>query len=162
MKTCTKCKKELPLDYFAPRDNGRRLCSWCRNCSKEYKKNYWASIKDEMKEYKKKWYQENQERCKEQCRERYQNADKKHHAHVVWKNKLKRDFGINEETYFIMLEQQNNVCKICQKSDKRRLCVDHCHKTGRIRGLLCQRCNKCIGQFEDDPELLTRAIEYLK
>lgn len=78
---------------------------------------------------------------------------------------LKKKFNISLEEYKLMFENQNYKCKIC-KTDKtelgRLLCVDHCHKTGVVRGLLCDRCNRGIGTFNDDITLLTTAIEYIK
>jgi nitrate/TMAO reductase-like tetraheme cytochrome c subunit len=71
---------------------------------------------------------------------------------------LKRKFGINEQIYNEMLLKQNNSCAICKKTnsgDKRtkNLAVDHCHKTGIIRGLLCAACNKGLGLFEDSEKI---------
>lgn len=66
-----------------------------------------------------------------------------------------------------MLVAQNGGCVICgSPSPKRKgsvhLVVDHCHKTGAVRGLLCYRCNVGLGNFEDDPTLVAAALEYLK
>lgn len=61
-----------------------------------------------------------------------------------------------------MLEMQGGVCAICGGKDKNfRLAVDHCHQTGKIRGLLCSACNKAIGGFKDSPMLLIKAMRYL-
>lgn len=80
--------------------------------------------------------------------------------------RLKRQYGITIEDYNRMLKDQNGVCFICQKESKNfwgtQPAVDHCHKTGKIRGLLCDKCNKGLGQFNDNPELLQKAIKYLK
>jgi hypothetical protein len=59
-----------------------------------------------------------------------------------------------------MHEAAGGVCQIC--GDDERLGVDHCHASGRLRGLLCSRCNTGLGMFRDRPELLAEAIEYLK
>jgi hypothetical protein len=80
---------------------------------------------------------------------------------------LKHKFGINEQIYNEMLARQNNGCAICKKTtsgDKRtkHLAVDHCHKTGVVRGLLCAACNKGIGLFKDSQQNLTNAIAYLQ
>lgn len=72
-------------------------------------------------------------------------------------------YGLTSETFDQMVIRQNNVCVICnQKEKRRRLSVDHDHDTGKIRDLLCGRCNKSIGLFEEDPELLRKAAEYLE
>lgn len=83
---------------------------------------------------------------------------------------LKRYFGITKEQYFEMHDQQGCVCAICkqpecsvdrQSKKVRRLAVDHCHTTGKIRGLLCSKCNTSLGGFKDSIELLNKAINYL-
>ena len=64
-----------------------------------------------------------------------------------------------------MVEQyvaQHKVCEICGKKDYRSLCVDHCHKTNKLRGVLCSTCNAGVGQFFDNPDLLIKASEYLR
>lgn len=77
---------------------------------------------------------------------------------------LKRLYGIGIEDYLRMLERQSNVCKICNKKckTKSRLSVDHNHETGAVRGLLCNRCNRALGMFEDNVETLRSAIRYLE
>ncbi len=80
-----------------------------------------------------------------------------------WHEHLVRKFGIHEELYDMMLASQRGGCAICGKGPTtKRLAVDHCHDTGEIRGLLCDRCNRGLGSFRDDPELLARASRYLK
>jgi hypothetical protein len=114
----------------------------------------------DRKEYQKKYYEDNIERSKT-------NA-KKHYAKThlqKWKDNLKQKYGITSDDYFQMLKNQNNVCAICQKGqpDKKgkKLSVDHCHKTGKVRGLLCTNCNQGLGQFRDDTDVLGKAINYL-
>ena len=81
---------------------------------------------------------------------------------------LKAKFGISVEEYSEILNNQEGVCAIC-KSDKpdvngyrNNFPVDHCHKTGKIRGLLCDRCNRGLGFLRDDTEILKSAILYLE
>lgn len=77
--------------------------------------------------------------------------------------KLFHEYGITLEKFNEMLIRQNQCCAICNKTDtKKSLCVDHCHKTGKIRGLLCNKCNKAIGLLNDDCELLKTAYSYLE
>lgn len=83
--------------------------------------------------------------------------------------KLVQAYGITVEDYSAMLQEQNGRCAICGKSameciakGHRHLHVDHDHETKAVRGLLCGKCNSGIGAFADDPELLEKAIEYLR
>ena len=76
---------------------------------------------------------------------------------------LQSKFNITLAEYNELFEQQNGVCAICGNlPDKRMLAVDHCHKTGKIRGLLCFQCNTGLGQFKDSPLNLASAIKYLE
>ena len=78
---------------------------------------------------------------------------------------FQRKFGISLEQRNEMLVLQNNVCAICLQPERvknRSLCVDHCHKTGKIRKLLCQSCNTALGKLEEDPERLKRMIAYIE
>ena len=83
---------------------------------------------------------------------------------------LKKEFGITLDEYNGMLENQGGVCAICgnpertrhNNSDRiRNLAVDHCHETGKVRGLLCTSCNQGLGNFRDNPDYLAKAISYL-
>jgi hypothetical protein len=74
-----------------------------------------------------------------------------------------KGLGFTETQYINWMRKQNGVCAICHEAPNGvYLCVDHCHITGEIRGLLCHACNVGIGKFSDDPNLLRRAIEYLE
>ena len=98
------------------------------------------------------WYKNNQER--------------------YFYNQLKAKYGLSKADYLSLLEQQDNKCAICgesetapntwKKEQARRLAVDHCHKTGIIRGLLCYRCNVTLGKAEDNPDLLRSMANYLE
>ena len=83
---------------------------------------------------------------------------------------LKKNFGLSLETYYEILKNQNYVCAICKRSEyalnphtglPRALAVDHCHETGKVRGLLCTNCNRGIGKFDDKIDRLAEAIKYL-
>jgi hypothetical protein len=77
---------------------------------------------------------------------------------------MKSNFGLTLEDFDRMLEQQNGVCAICEKEcpTGQRLGVDHDHVTGKIRGLLCRKCNSGIGQFGDSLDLVKKALAYLE
>jgi hypothetical protein len=72
-----------------------------------------------------------------------------------------RAYGITVEYYVQLLVKQNSRCAICLKRDSVRLSVDHDHATGRVRGLLCRKCNRAIGGLNDDPLLVQAALRYL-
>lgn len=77
--------------------------------------------------------------------------------------RLKYTFGITVETYEEMADIQDRLCAICKQPGARtHLDIDHCHKTNEIRGLLCPNCNKGLGLFKDNPQLLTEALNYLR
>jgi hypothetical protein len=76
-----------------------------------------------------------------------------------------KHYGISLETYNKIFETQSGSCAICGKPQnhfRRRLAVDHDHKTKQVRGLLCSYCNRAIGGFDDNISLLEKATEYLK
>lgn len=77
---------------------------------------------------------------------------------------LRNKYGITLDFYDKLLEEQNYVCDICHLTNNNgyKLCVDHCHSTGKIRGLLCHTCNTALGKFRDNIDLLEAAIKYLK
>lgn len=80
----------------------------------------------------------------------------------------KSKYGIDLAEYESLLLRQEGVCAICkqpprgQGKNASRLHLDHCHLTGKVRGLLCRRCNPALGAFDDDIEKLQRAINYLR
>jgi hypothetical protein len=93
-------------------------------------------------------------------RKREANPDKA--ADRSRRARLKHRYNLSVEQYEGMLATQGGVCAICGRPPRRnRLAVDHCHATGRIRGLLCSPCNRFLGHLRDSPALLKRAAKYL-
>ncbi len=72
-----------------------------------------------------------------------------------------RRYGLSLADYRALQERQGHACAICRKVT-RDLCIDHCHVTGRVRGLLCRSCNSALGFCADDPRLLRAALAYLQ
>lgn len=101
---------------------------------------------------------------------------KRHKEYLRWKDSnpeirrwawIKQKYGLTPADYQRMLESQNGSCKICGRGPTgngvgKILEVDHCHRTGTIRGLLCRRCNTGISWLEKDPQLLAKMVTYLK
>jgi len=80
-------------------------------------------------------------------------------------NNFRQKYGTTVREYNVMFEEHAGRCAICgvhQSQLEKALHIDHCHETGAVRGLLCSRCNRGIGQFKDDPEIVERAIEFLE
>lgn len=104
------------------------------------------------------------DRVKESSK-KYRDANKQYMSDRQRKYHLRDNYGITERDYDDMLTNQNGECAIC-KTDKptgkwKRFAVDHCHKTGTIRGLLCNECNRGIGLLRDSADLLRLAADYL-
>ncbi len=103
--------------------------------------------------------------CKE-CQKKIRK-ERYHNDPVKARNRdLKRRYGITLDDYDRILVLQNNKCAICNstssgKKNNKYFVVDHCHTTGKIRGLLCHGCNVGMGHLQDDVELLEKAIAYL-
>ena len=117
------------------------------------------------KEYFQQHYAKNKERIKARVR-KYKQANPARYED----SRLQRAFGITLEDYNNMLLVQEGVCAICKKPESvwwrkkgqpKRLTVDHCHVSGRVRGLLCQKCNSILGYAEDEPLRLIEAAKYL-
>jgi hypothetical protein len=77
-------------------------------------------------------------------------------------NRRKAAYGIEHGDFIAMLEVQQHRCAICPTPIDSRAHLDHDHLTGKVRGILCGRCNVGLGMFGDSPDVLTNAIEYLK
>jgi hypothetical protein len=99
----------------------------------------------------------------------YERAYREKNPFVKKDHDLRKFFGIGVVEFNKMLADQNGVCASCGRPEKekrsgkiRHMAVDHCHKTGEIRGLLCGNCNRGIGKFEDSPALLRKAADYLE
>lgn len=135
-KLCPRCKNVLPREAFSRRKNGFTE-SYCRPCHLEY-----SRIRT------KKYFQAHPE-----LKARWKTSNRK--------TKLKR-FGLTLEAFNAMVEAQGGKCAICNRLPSREnLDIDHCHKTGKVRGLLCSGCNRAIGYMSDDPVRLIAAANYL-
>ena len=77
------------------------------------------------------------------------------------REQLKVHYGITLEDYNRIYTDQGGACAICGAVTQRALCVDHCHASGNVRGLLCRKCNTGLGCYNDSPDLMLKAIAYL-
>lgn len=134
----------------------RKICTKC-NCEKSIDDFYSYTLKS-GKPMLHTW-------CKV-CFKEYTKSNKKpNNPKANKKYKLKYRFGLTMAEFAKMLEAQNGVCAICKEPErvkKDSLSVDHDHKTGKVRGLLCGRCNRGIGMFQEDLEMMESARAYLQ
>ena len=118
--------------------------------------------KDNLKrrnEYSKQWREDNPEKVK-----KYSKTYCKKHRERAKRVHLKRNYDLSYENWLKMWENQDGRCAICGKRfvEPSDAYVDHNHETNEIRSLLCRKCNFGLGMFNDDPELTTKATEYLE
>jgi hypothetical protein len=148
MKTCTQCKHEKPTSQFRilrKNKNGSNLYRGkCDDCYNEhYRKKYHKLTLEEKKVKQKR----NNQRWSPEKRKDY---------------KLQKNFGITLDQFKIMLQNQDNKCYICKKNILDCGHVDHCHKTGKVRKILCRNCNTGIGLLREDVSILYNCIFYLR
>ena len=152
-KPCSKCRVSKPLGQFHVNTEGlfgrRSFCKKCSNTVYKERRAKSRSVAEKSREQNRQWKEG--------------NPDK------VWAARIKRNFGLSVSDYKIMLDRQKGVCAICLEAETAiisgkllRLSVDHCHTTGKIRGLLCRKCNLGLGHLKDNVLHLKRAIDYLK
>lgn len=126
------------------------LTKWCGRCRQYLPKHSFSrncAKKDGL-----------QERCKNCRSEHYKITG---YVDRAYESRIKRDYNLSLDELKWFEEEQQGRCAIC--GDKTgKLFIDHDHKTGEVRGLLCHFCNSGIGLFRDDPDRLNSAIKYLK
>lgn len=177
MKYCSGCKQNKSIGEFG-KDSRRkdRLTFRCKSCLYAYVRHRRSINPEAQRNYHRNYQERNKERLRRQRYERFKRnplpnrlAQKrwreKHREANSFKARAKRH-GMTVERIKAMLEYQNHACAICKKKFQQephdaRHHVDHCHKYNYVRDLLCGRCNKGIGIFNDDPDLLERAASYV-
>jgi hypothetical protein len=148
-----KCKEYRAANKGAI---SQRKKDYRKNNKDKFKADYLKN-KEKYLHKQKKWYNMNKEKIRA---ERVNRRDYSKNKRLELRYK-----DMSSEKYEQMLQDQNHCCKIClkHKSDEAKsLHVDHCHTTGVVRGLLCGNCNRALGLFKDNIEVLLSAINYLK
>ena len=137
-KKCCTCKEELPIDSFYFRSDTKKPRSDCKQCVNAKAAKRWDSD--------------------EEFRTR---GKKRSRVHA-----LKSFYGISEDDYERMFREQEGKCAICSAMEpghsRTKFCVDHDHKSGAVRGLLCVDCNTTLGKFNDEIERFYKAARYLE
>lgn len=139
---CRECEQRKPREQMfsvhkaAPK-------GWCRECRGVYRRAYYAANREAALASSAKWKQANRSR---------------------WHDALRKSkYGLEYGAYAQMLEEQKGVCAICASPPgARSLHVDHDHKTGQVRALLCDNCNRGIGHLKEDVGIMRAAIAYIQ
>jgi hypothetical protein len=155
-RNCPICHKEIFYNREFNYNRAAFLNSKCHLCKLKDKRNLNPEIyKDRCNKYKLK----NKQKCK-----KYMDNWRKENGFTIRKWYLKYHYGISTEDYNKLFIKQEGKCKICGKHQselKVPLCVDHCHHTNMVRGLLCTKCNAGLGNYNDDIILFQNAVNYL-
>lgn len=139
MKLCKRCNEAKSLNEFYKNLTKESRCKKC------------------VSELRKIEYQQNRQKHIERARLRRLKFPER-----IKDGKLKQAFGIEYGTYDKMSAEQNGKCFICKKIPNGRLHVDHNHKTGKIRKLLCAACNTSLGLLKENIEVMQNMINYIK
>ncbi len=132
---CPRCGETKPREDFY---GVRKRSGWCKPCTRARSAAYYAANKDKQRDAHRAWVAANRAR--------------------VAAHKAKSAYGIPLDEYEQLMREGR--CGICGNTE--RLRIDHCHASERVRGVLCDSCNKGLGFFKDDPARLRAAIRYLK
>lgn len=162
MKTCRECGLEKPLTEFhraAGMRDGHR--SECKSCAARIKKARYAINREREIRRVQAWRRANPERYLASQRA-YKDANRHRLQRQHRDRHLRKSYGIDSEDFELLVEAQMKLCAICFRYLGKQLHVDHDHQTGRIRGLLCGKCNKAIGLLHDKPGLAEAAAKYLR
>lgn len=136
---CSVCKQELPTtEFYVHNGNGAsRFMPACKTCSKEATKQRASRVVFQFKNY-------------------------------TWSEAalraVRHKYNITNEQFFSLVKASNGVCPVCNATFKstKSMHVDHCHVTGKVRGLVCGLCNRLLGHAHDDITTLQNAIRYLE
>jgi len=151
-KYCRGCGEDRPLsEWHKAKDRKDGLATQCKRC---------------VKRRSDKWYQENTERKRATAKRYYADNEDRFRE-----NAYRSKYGIGVDDYERMYDEQGGVCALCSKPETarekwngkvRRLAVDHCHETGRVRGLLCYRCNHIISCLGDNLNSALKLVRYME
>ena len=170
-KLCFSCVQYKPTSCFHKAKKEKDGFQYnCIDCSKKYHAKRYVEQKDKLKVQLKKYKEGNKEKLEVASLLWKKNNPDKVKQYQRTSN-LRKNFGLSMDEYEQMLAMQNNLCAICEKpetfihhqtKETARLAVDHCHKTNKVRKLLCKSCNTALGLFKDDIGVMENAVQYLK
>lgn len=181
-KDCNQINPQSLNNFYIKRDSKDGLMPRCKKCHLQKCKEWTKRNPEKARITRSHWAKNNRERIylnkkirdsrpgAHEARKKYNRLWKINNAHRYKNTTLKRNYNITLEEYNELLKKQNNCCSICKNKEtevnersgkSKDLSVDHCHKTKKVRGLLCKSCNKALGLFKDSIDILQSSIDYL-
>lgn len=161
-KTCVHCKESKSIKEFHTRSSqSDGLAYYCKVCTKVLAQEYRNRPENIVanRERARKWREANPEKAKathdgwvKRNRARYNEANK-------WR-RLRHRYGLSREAYENLMRVAGGVCELCGSGHI--LCLDHCHQSGLVRGILCMRCNTAMERFDEMPDFPARVVKYLE
>lgn len=150
-RICNKCRVLKNLSSFSRSSKDGHVYS-CKECSLKLKYEWRKKNpeKDRAQQHRSDRKRTEQRAISLEARRKYQATQRR----------IK--YGISNSDYDRMFDEQSNVCAICKCSSEKTLCIDHNHETGKVRGLLCHRCNLVIGNAKENINTLEESIRYLQ
>lgn len=156
MKCCASCKIDKPLTEFYFNSTTNKPHSYCKVCQLRKGKLYIESnpaARERALNRSRQFRLANPDRVRKQIKNAY----------------YKKNYGITYDEFLSMYEASGGHCTICGadiihkgRNTHKRAVLDHCHKTGKIRGILCHMCNSSIGLMREDKELVMKVYKYLE
>lgn len=146
-KFCNSCQETKDnSNFYKNRSKPDGLSSMCKPCN----------LTSNQKRYRS---EEGKKRNREYTRQWRKNNPRPEKQQIYLRKCL---YGITDAEYKQMVENQKGLCAICKKPPSKILFVDHCHETGKVRGLLCHKCNVGLGYLGDSVQGIKNALEYLE
>ncbi len=163
-KICPRCKIEKDLSEFPKHKNSEKPRSYCRVCELERSREWSAKYPERKKDSSQKYFERNKDRLITQ-KQKDRNSNKNNIRIKERLSRYRKFFALSDFENLLVI--QENECAICKTSfgdisKPYALFIDHDHQTSIVRGLLCKNCNYGLGNFFDNPDLLFRAIQYLR
>jgi len=159
MHVCTKCSEQKPNSEFSKnstRKTGHN--SYCKSCHKEYVVKHYQENKIKYLESANNWKITNPQKRRDNV-----NKNNRKNPERQKNSRLKTLYGVTLEDFNKKVLLQENKCAICGNVFKKTTdaCMDHCHKSKKVRDILCRTCNSGLGYFKDSIQNLKSAIQYL-
>lgn len=161
-KCCPKCKTLKPADAFGADKNRRDgKHPWCRPCARAGRNasNLKPEVREKRRVYQREWARRDEVKAR---RSGQGNAER---ARVYkWRSKLRSKYGLTEREYLALLNSQGGLCAACREQfpSSKLTHIDHCHRTGKVRGILCGHCNRALGGARDSVAILKSLAAYLE